>query len=277
MSKTVEEFFRTVKQTNIKPSFYYTNYQVVAKHLHEFEDLLNALGTVENEGEFINLMKIQYAKDKSVIRIIPLFTGVRPDKLVVLEKGKTVNKFNADNVSFDEAIDFLREVGFLERISELSPFNLKSYFFGVNVGLDSNGRKNRSGKQMEMIVGTHLKGAGKDFIEQANIAKVNKKWNTNFTDSNKKKKKFDFVVKGIKAFYFIETNFFNSNGSKTDINASFIRFEPYLKNISKEIKFIVITDGKGLQKTEIADLIAKLDNVWNIDDLENGILTKEMV
>ena len=277
MSKTFEDFWATLKSTNIKPSFYYTNYQVVAKHLHEFENLLNILGTINSKKEFVEIMRTQYDIDHSIIRIVPLFTGVRPDKLVVLEKGKIVSKFNAENVSFDEAMDFLKEVGFIERISEMAPFNLKSYFFGVNVGLDSNGRKNRSGKQMEIIVGTHLKGANKDFIEQANIKKVNKKWGTKFIDTNKKKKKFDFVVKGEKNFYFIETNFFNSSGSKTDINTRFVALEPYLKNISNEIKFIVITDGKGLQKTEVEDLIKSLDNVWNIDDLENDILLNEML
>ena len=176
MSKTVEDFFTTIKQSNIIPSFYYTNYQRVAEHMEMFEELLDRLPEVSSKEEFVNAMRNEYIKDNNIILIVPLFTGVRPDKLRVLnDQGKTVEKFSADSISFEDGMDFLEEVGFLERISENAPFNLKSYFFGVNVGLDSNGRKNRSGEQMEKIVGSYLKGAEKDFTPQADINKVNKK------------------------------------------------------------------------------------------------------
>ena len=278
MSKTAQEFFDTRKISNIKPSYYYTDYQVVAKHLSEFEELLDVFGTIATEDEFINILKKQYIKNNSVIRIIPLFTGVRPDKLVVLnEQGKYVEKFDDKTVSFGEAISFLRHVGFLERISEMSPLNLKSYFFGINTGLDTHGRKNRSGKQMERIVETYIKKAKKEYITQATIKKVNEKWTTNFRDTNQKKKKFDFVIKEKDNFYFIETNFFNTKGSKTDINSRYVSLVPYLKTISKDINFIVITDGRGLQKSEIIDLMKGVKNVWNIDDLENNILESEII
>ena len=278
MSKTAQEFFDTRKISNIKPSYYYTDYQVVAKHLSEFEELLDVFGTIQTSKEFISILRTQYESNNSIIRIVPLFTGVRPDKLVVLDgEGNHVEKFNSKTVTFEQAISFLEEVGFLERILEMAPFNLKSYFFGVNVGLDSNGRKNRSGKQMEMIVESYIKGTKKEYTDQATIKKVNAKWGTSFVDTNKKKKKFDFVIKEGENFYFIETNFFNGGGSKTDINSRYIPLVPYLDGISKNIKFIVITDGRGLQISEITDLMAKIDNVWNIDDLENNILESEII
>lgn len=55
-------------------------------------------------------------------------------------------------MSAEEALSFLKESGFLELVSNRNIKSIPDYFIGVEVGLDSNGRKNRSGTSMENLV-----------------------------------------------------------------------------------------------------------------------------
>ena len=279
MSKTYDEFTSTIKRTNIKPSYYYTDYQRVATHIENFKDVITKLGVVSSSSEFIERFRDIYNKKESSIEVTTLFTGVRPDKMVVLsDDGNYVEKFNSDNVNFDEAIKFLDEVGFLERVDQYSPLDLPSYFFGVNVGLDSNGRKNRGGYQMEHLVGSYIKHHfnPNEFLEQANYKDVNRKFQTIFTQNEKKVKKYDFVIHTNDKYYFIETNFFNASGSKTDINTRFINLERKTKELGDNVVFILITDGQGLLSalTELEDVINDIEHVYNIDDMEKGLFEK---
>lgn len=279
MAKNLEQFIKTIKTTNIVPSYYYTDYQRVEEHLASFRSVVSKLDRVESSGEFINKFTECYNEDNNNIEVTPLFTGVRPDKMIVLnDEGKHVEKFNSTNVTISEAIGFLKEVGFLERIDEYKGIDLPSYFFGVNVGLDSNGRKNRGGKQMERLVGSYIKPIfnENEFKEQATIKDVNKKLGTALNWEGKKEKRIDLVIYANSKIYFIETNFFNSSGSKTDINTRFINLNTQVKNLSDNSVFILITDGLGLikAKTELEDVINNIEHVYNIDDLENGLISK---
>lgn len=278
--KTFEEFINTIQETNIQPSFYYTNYQKVAKQLHDFEDLLARLGMVNSVEDFKNKISAEYKISKAVIQIIPLFTAVRGDELVVLsDDGKKVYKFDENNVSLDEALDFLGVVGFYDKLDK--PLHLYSYYFGVEVGLDSNARKNRSGQQMAKVVGSYIKNLKNiDYDDECNIDAISKKWEIRISQENAKKKKFDFIIKVKNTIIFIETNFFNKSGSKTSINAAFENLQMRIKNLSisdnYKKMFILITDGAGLKKamTEIKDVFNHIEFILNIDDLKNGALSE---
>ena len=271
--KTFQGYIESLKLTNIQPSYYYTDYQKIVKYTKDFEVVINKLGLVENSKDFIDKMKLIYQEDNDTINIIPLFCAVRPDKLVVLKDGKYVEKFASESVSFDEAMEFLKEVGFFELLDDINNFDIKSYFYGVNVGLDSNARKNRGGKQMEELVNSYLVAVENiNYIKQCNFDRINENFGTSFSSPKKKKKKFDFAIFSNDVLYLIETNFFNTSGSKTDVNTRFQNLKEDLEDMDETICFILITDGNGIKKAskEIEDIYDEL-NVFNISDLENGL------
>ena len=105
---------------------------------------------------------------------------------------------------------FLKKTGFLRLLSDRNIKSIPDYFIGVEVGLDSNGRKNRSGTSMEDIAEFFIKDIcqrnGFEYIAQATADKIKKKWNKDITVTNSSKR-IDFAIKTTKKLYMNETNY----------------------------------------------------------------------
>ena len=157
----------------------------------------------------------------------------------------------------------------------------KRQVLGIEVGLDSNGRKNRGGHLMEDLVEKYIKESG--FVKDVNYFKemylndIEKRWNidlSSLSGNNVSTKRFDFVIKTSKQIYLIETNFYASSGSKLNETA---RSYEMLAKKAKEIDgitFIWITDGLGWHdaKNNLKETFNELETMYNINDLENGTL-----
>ncbi|KGI55166.1 DpnII family type II restriction endonuclease, partial [Campylobacter sp. MIT 97-5078] len=144
--------------------------------------------------------------------------------------------------------------------------DLNDFVFGIEVGLDSNARKNRSGKAMENYLSNLFARAKLNFKEQVNIRKF-KDLHQAFGEDIKK---FDFVIWGTKTTYFIEANFYTGSGSKLNETARAyqdlaLKFENF-----SNYEFIWITDGKGWRsaknKLQEAYKYVKIYNLSNITD-----------
>ena len=154
--------------------------------------------------------------------------------------------------------------------------NIYGYATGVEVGLDSNGRKNRGGHQMENLVEKFLQAAGVEFFKQKYIGEVEKMFGLDLSAISAQgtsTKRFDFVVKTANKIFSIETNFYASGGSKLNETArSYKTIALESKNIAG-FKFVWITDGKGWQSARgnLKETFLVLDTLYNIRDLEDGI------
>ena len=80
--------------------------------------------------------------------------------------------------------------------------NLYDYVLGIEVGLDSNGRKNRGGHLMENLVEEYIVNAGYikgvNYFKEMYLEDIEKKWNLNLSSmsgNNISTKRFDFVIK----------------------------------------------------------------------------------
>ena len=163
--------------------------------------------------------------------------------------------------------------------------NLVDYVYGVETGLDSNGRKNRGGHQMEDLVERYIKKAG--FIKDVNYFKelktieMEKMWNLDLSVlSNKGKvvKRFDFVIKTESTIYAIETNFYASKGSKLNETARSYKMIAQEAEEIEGFKFVWFTDGLGWQsaRENLRETFDIMEHIYNIDDLENDIILKEI-
>lgn len=146
----------------------------------------------------------------------------------------------------------MRETGLFDLMEKHLVGSLVDYVTGVEVGLDSNGRKNRGGHLMENLVEGYLKKAGlvrdESYFKEMYISRVEEKWGidlSSLSNNGTTEKRFDFVVKGKTTVYGIETNFYASSGSKLNETA---RSYKALALEAKEIegfKFVWFTDGIG--------------------------------
>lgn len=183
--------------------------------------------------------------------------------------------------SIKDYIRFMKESGLFNLLQNHIINNLYDYVLGIEVGLDSNGRKNRGGHLMENLVESYIIKAGykKDvnYFKEMYLKDIEKKWNLDLSEmsgNNTSTKRFDFVIKTDKQVYVIETNFYSGGGSKLNETA---RSYKMLAQESKKVDgvtFIWFTDGTGWNsaRKNLEETFNELETMYNIDDLENGIL-----
>lgn len=242
-------------------------------------NILNSLiGSKNIENDFKNLVE-EYPK---VLKCIPILLAVRSREIYAIDSdGEYWFNFVKQNYSIDEYIMFMRKTGLFSLISDHLINNLVDYVTGVEVGLDSNGRKNRGGHLMEDLVESYFVQAGLqrnvDYFKEMYLSDVEKQWNldlSNISNQGKAKKRFDFVVKKGETVYAVETNFYSSGGSKLNETA---RSYKTIALEAKEIDgfaFVWFTDGQGWKsaRNNLEETFDVLDNMYCITDLENGIV-----
>lgn len=181
----------------------------------------------------------------------------------------------------------MRKTGLFNMIANHLVNSLVDYALGVETGLDSNGRKNRGGHQMENLVESYLKEAGfiKDisYFKEMYLSDVEKKWNIDLSALSNKgrtRKRFDFIVKTDNNIYAIETNFYGgSGGSKLNETARSYKLLAQESADMDGFTFVWITDGSGWKhaKGNLRETFESLDTIYNIDDMEHGVLKKLFV
>lgn len=247
-------------------------------------NILNSLiGSKNIEEEFKNILK-QYPE---TLMCIPILLAKREFEIMAMdEDGQFDFHFNEPNCTIEEYTVFMRKTGLFNLIENHIINNLVDYVTGIEVGLDSNGRKNRGGHLMENIVEGYLLKAGLvkgvDYFKEMYIHEIEARWNIDLSaisNNGGTEKRFDFVVKGKNTIYGIETNFYTSSGSKLNETA---RSYKTITSETKDLdyfKFIWITDGCGWYKAKnnLKETFDILDNLYNITDLENGIITEILV
>lgn len=268
----------TLKET-IKSWDYFVNWKKVIYNYREAERSLNLLNTLigkENiEEEALSLLT-DYPK---IIGVVPALLAEREKKisLLVTPNNFEVRRFDFSKpMSAKEGVLFLKESGFLKLISDRNIKSIPDYFIGVEVGLDSNGRKNRSGISMENLVEFFVKDICErnnyEYIAQATADKIKATWNKDITVT-KSSKRIDFAINTPRKLYLIETNFYGGGGSKLKSTAGEYA-DIYHQWTNDGHQFIWITDGYGWKTTQrpLRDTFNTTDYIINLDMIQKGIL-----
>ena len=260
---------------------YYTDFSIVYKNIDKIKvelNIMNSLiGSKNIESDFDSLFK----KYPEIRKCLPLLIAVREKEIKVIDDGEKL-KYNFTNIDDIELLKrFMRKTGLFDLISNHLVNNLVDYATGVEVGLGSNGRKNRGGHLMEDVLQGFIEQAGfikdKNYFKEMYLKDIEQKWNidlSTLSNLGKVAKRFDYVVKTNNCIYAFETNFYSSNGSKLNETA---RSYKMLAEESKNIKgftFVWITDGLGWQgaKNNLEETFDVMENIYNIKELEQGKL-----
>ena len=272
MSRNFDEWLKTFR-ASINDYDYYTDFAKVYARAEQFKAeiyLLNSLvGSKDIARDFENLL----AKYPACLKAVPILLAVRAEEIFCRD---TNYNFDAPNQSVEQYKFFMRATGLFDLLENHIVSNLYDYVTGVEVGLDSNGRKNRGGHQMENFVKKFLTEAGVEFFAEKYLGEVEKMFGLNLSALSAEgtsTKRFDFVVKGSETVFGIETNFYASGGSKLNETArSYKALAEASKNIAG-FKFVWITDGGGWKfaRKNLKETFLVLDTLYNIRDLEDGI------
>ncbi|MBE5764872.1 MAG: restriction endonuclease [Clostridiales bacterium] len=281
MKRDFKEWLKTFRNS-ICDYGYYVDFNKVYGNVETIKvelNILNSLiGSKNIEADFEKLLT-DYPQ---VLKCIPVLLAVRGREIYTIDgDGEYLFNFKKMNYSVEEYKMFMRKTGLFSLISEHVINNLVDYVTGVEVGLDSNGRKNRGGHLMENLVEDYLQKAGLvkgvDYFKEMYISDIEKKWSidlSNISNQGKAEKRFDFVVKKGATIYGIETNFYSSGGSKLNETA---RSYKTIALEAKEIQgfaFVWFTDGQGWQSARhnLEETFDVMDNIYCISDMENGTI-----
>lgn len=263
---------------------YYVDFEKVFANVDAVKvplNILNSLiGSKNIEDDFRALLK----RYPETLKCIPILIAKREMEIYALEEDGTLLKYNfqKQNYSIEQFVVFMKETGLFDLLQHHIINNLVDYVTGVEVGLDSNGRKNRGGDLMENLVEKHIKAAGyvkgQTYFKEMTIKQVQKKWGldlSGISNNGKTVKRFDFVIEGQNEIICIETNFYTSQGSK--LNETARSYEEIAKSSTsiKGFRFVWITDGSegwAQAKNNLEETFDVLKDLYNIKDLEDGVL-----
>lgn len=283
MKKNFKEWLLTFRPC-ISDYCYYVDFDKVNSNVDSIKVELNILNTLVGskniEKDFENVI----TKYSETLKCIPLLLAVRAKEISVTDaEGEYNFSFNKRNYSIEEYKMFMRKTKLFDLLENHIVSNLVDYATGVETGLDSNGRKNRGGHLMENLVESYIQKAGfiknKNYFKEMYIHEIEQKWGINLSaisNQGKMEKRFDFVIKTDKQIYVIETNFYSSGGSKLNETARSYKTLAQEVTTINGVTFIWFTDGCGWNSARhnLEETFDVLDTIYNINDLENGILER---
>lgn len=280
-NKNFNEWFSTFRES-IANYQYYVDFNTVYKNCDDIKIELNILNSLVGSNNIENDFEALIQRYPEVLKCIPILLAKREMDIYCMDSQGAFNyNFNKINYPVSQYKYCMKKTGLFELLSKRLINNLVDYVTGVEVGLNSNGRKNRGGHLMEDLVESFIKKAGfvkgVNYFKEMYLSDVEAKIGLDLSalsNAGNTAKRFDYVIITPNCTYACECNFYASGGSKLNETA---RSYKTLALESKDIpnfKFVWITDGLGWvdARHNLEETFDVLDTIYNIKELEDGIL-----
>ncbi len=288
LEDTIERFHETIIDTNRSYNFF-VNWEKVEQHVDKYKIEISILDSLIGSRNFNKDLENIFKKYPEVLPVIPILIAVRDARLKVIrdfsDADTDIMEYNFTERKLSELeirvlIEFFEKTGLKNFFENLSTKSIRDYVTGVEVGMDTHARKNRSGDSMELVI--------KPFIERINLKHDDRyiilfQKNFNYLQKNFgikvsasiRNRKADFILINADKdrVVNIEVNFYSGTGSKPqEIVDSYINRQEELKENGFE--FIWITDGYGWkgQKNQIEKGFRKVNYLLNLHFVRKGLL-----
>lgn len=268
MSEQFKIFLSQFSETNATLG-YFTDFKKIKSNVNKIAIKLNQLNYLIGKENLKEAVGELYQENPKVFEVLDILIAIRKNK-----KAKTFNN-NGEIVLLDtyfttpdSIMEYIEETGLADVFKNKDVTNLVDYVFGIEVGLDTNARKNRGGDNMSKAVSLIFDKAGVVYKKEVK--------NTIFQEIislGADVKQFDFVIKTKKKTYLIEANYYNSGGSKLNETArSYSDVAPKI-NQYDNYEFVWITDGQGWfsAKNKLEEAYNIIPSLYNLITLENFI------
>ena len=267
---------------------YYVDFAKVYNNVDNAKVELNILNSLVGSKNIRQDFLALVGKYPETIKCIPILLAVRGQEIRVNDENKDLNFVFTKDLDVNCLSEFMEKSGLFELISNRIINNLADYVLGVEVGLDSNGRKNRGGHLMEDVVENHLINAGfkrdENYFKEMYLQDIEKRWNVGLSalsNNGKAKKRFDFVVKTNNCIYAMETNFYGGFGGGSKLNETARSYKMLAQEAQdiQNFKFVWITDGTAWRsaRNNLEETFDIMDNMYNLKELEEGVFKQILV
>ena len=279
-------FLSSLSITNRTPE-YYVNWDKVERETKKFELELNTLNyLIGKENIFDETLKL-FKMQPNLIKVIPSLIASRDKVLDILSiddnddmSFERLDFSKIDTERIEDYVIFAEDSGLLDFLQKKANRSLVDYVYGVEAGLDSNARKNRSGTTMEGILERHVSKLaselGLEWKAQATAAYIKEKWNVE-VPVDKSERRFDVAVYSAKnnKLWLIETNYYGGGGSKLKaVAGEFTELSQFVVQSKDDVEFVWVTDGQGWKTAHLplSEAFGHIVNVFNLNMLKNNYL-----
>ena len=267
MNKDFDKFMSQLQETNQTLDFF-CDFDKIAANVENIKLSLCMLNSLIGTTDLRRSVETIWNRDRSAFSVMDIFIAVRSEgKKAVLNSAGECIILDRLFTSVDGVVEYLEGTGLADIFRERRINDLVDYVFGIETGLDSNARKNRSGHVMEGMVADILKKHGVKFRQEV--------YSTEWTNLQRvlgdDEKEFDFVITTDAKTYVVEVNFYNSGGSKlNEIARSYSDIGPKINSVPG-FEFVWITDGVGWKSArnklqEAYNIIPSIYNLVSIED-----------
>lgn len=267
--KQFDMFMSQLKETNATLDFY-CDFKKINSNVEAISIKLNQLNYLIGQEDLDVAIRKLWDENPKVFSIMDILIAVRKKekKKVILEDGnvKLISRFFDD---VEGVIDYIHGTGLDKVLQNKQIKNLVDYVFGVETGLDTNARKNRSGHVMEGMVARIFDENGVSYRQEV----YSSEWSKITKVLGDDEKRFDFVIETENMTYLLEVNFYSGGGSKlNEVARSYSDIAPKINSVPG-FEFVWITDGIGWNsaKNKLQEAYSIIPSIYNLTDIKEFI------
>lgn len=268
MNTEFEQFLSQLSDTNATLD-YFTDFEKVKTNINKISIKLNQLNYLIGKEDLRTAIKELYDENPRTFEVLDILIAVRKkDKKKTLNSNGEFVLLESYFTSLEGITNYIEETGIADILKNKNVTNLVDYVFGVEVGLDTNARKNRGGDNMSKAVALKFDTEGILYRKE-----VNSKEFIDMTSLGHDLKRFDFVIATTKKTYLIETNYYNTGGSKLNEVARAYSEIGVKINKYPQYEFVWITDGQGWlsAKNKLEEAFSIIPSVYNLATISTFI------
>lgn len=262
-------FMSQLRETNATLDFY-CDFPKIARNVADIEISLNTLNYLIGKENLREAVEALWNRDKRVFDVMDILIATRKkDDKKYIDIDGSMHAIHSLFLSVDGVMKFIEGTGLDKVFKNKEVKDLVDYVFGVETGLDTNARKNRSGEITETLVARIFANAGIKYHEQVS----SKEFPAISAVLGADQKVFDFVIKTADKTYLIEVNFYSGGGSKlNEVARSYTDVAPKVNRVPG-FEFVWITDGIGWNsaRNKLEEAFAAIPSIYNLTTISEFI------
>ena len=269
MNRDFNKFMSQLQETNQTLDFF-CDFDKIESNVNDIKLSLCMLNSLIGTTDLRKSVEAIWKRDRTAFRVMDILIAVRSNgKKVILDSSGQCVVLDSLFTSVDGVMEYLEETGLADIFRQKKINDLVDYVFGIETGLDSNARKNRSGHVMEKMVA--------NIFDKNNISYRKEVYSTEWQHLQfvlgDDEKRFDFVIETTNKIYLIEVNFYSGGGSKlNEVARSYSEIAPKINSVLG-FEFVWITDGIGWKsaKNKLQEAYNIIPNIYNLTSLDTFI------
>ena len=269
MNRDFNKFMSQLQETNQTLDFF-CDFDKIESNVNDIKLSLCMLNSLIGTTDLRKSVETIWNRARTAFSVMDsLIAGTSNGKKVILDSSGQCVVLDSLFTSVDGVMEYLEETGLADIFRQKKINDLVDFVFGIETGLDSNARKNRSGHVMEKMVAS--------IFDKNNISYRKEVYSTEWQNLQfvlgDDEKRFDFVIETSVKTYLIEVNFYSGGGSKlNEVARSYSEIAPKINSVLG-FEFVWITDGIGWKsaKNKLQEAYNIIPNIYNLTSLDTFI------